>query len=366
MKSFKIITTLFALLFIGKVSSQSIKEGVDYKYLGAPYYPEQKLTALDSLKWPITFEISIEVKDIKGLEVSSDEFIANLLVTSFSNYEKQYLATVGDTINLQPDNWFSLYKNESNLTGSYFSEISYFNKSEYDYLFSDSIKLKTIQLIEAPFDINWNLRNYPFDDQELKFKFTTMADTSIVKLKSSEFLKSSFNNSMENLKDGFTIKEIRAKSSYNIDNSDYINTAPSVYRPLVTQTLEIILDVNREGSSLFLKLFVGGILSYFISCLIFLIPVQQLESRITLGVGAIFGAIGNRYFIDSILPSVQVFTKSDALNNLIILMVTVNMIIMILQSSNKNKYVFSKWIDEHYFFYSIYNFLVLFLGVLLW
>ena len=31
-----------------------------------------------------------------------------------------------------------------------------------------------------------------------------------------------------------------------------------------------------------------------------------------------------------------------------------------------NKYVFSKWIDEHYFFYSIYNFLVLFLGVLLW
>ena len=31
----------------------------NYKYKGAPYYPEQLLNENDSLKWPINFEISI-------------------------------------------------------------------------------------------------------------------------------------------------------------------------------------------------------------------------------------------------------------------------------------------------------------------
>jgi len=46
----------------------------DYKYKGAPFYPEQLLTEKDSLKWPINFEISIDVKDIKGLDLNSTSF----------------------------------------------------------------------------------------------------------------------------------------------------------------------------------------------------------------------------------------------------------------------------------------------------
>jgi hypothetical protein len=109
----------------------------------------------------------------------------------------------------------------------------------------------------------------------------------------------------------------------------------------------------------------GGILSYIISCMIFLIPFKEFESKVTLGVGAIFGAIGNRYFVDSIMPNVQVFTKADAVSNLILIMVVFNLLVMILQNSDKQ---FLPYLQKtnYALFYSIYYFMVLLIAILLW
>ena len=68
----------------------------------------------------------------------------------------------------------------------------------------------------------------------------------------------------------------------------------------------------------------------------FLLPItEELESKFAIALGAIFGAVGNKYFIASELSGVQVFTKADFVSNFIILMVVVNMLIMILQTSDK-------------------------------
>ena len=92
---------------------------------------------------------------------------------------------------------------------------------------------------------------------------------------------------------------------------------------------------------------------------------REFESKVTLGVGAIFGAIGNRYFVDSVLPGVQLFTKADALSNLIIFMVVVNILIMILQYSEKT---FLPYLQsaKNALFYSIYVFTILLIAILLW
>ena len=63
------IRILFFFLFTSIVYSQKN----DFKYLGEPYYPEQFLSKKDSLKWPIIFDISIDIKDIKGLIENKDE-----------------------------------------------------------------------------------------------------------------------------------------------------------------------------------------------------------------------------------------------------------------------------------------------------
>lgn len=353
---------LFFLLFSSLVYSQNI----DYRYLGHPYYPEEFLSQEDSLKWPIVFDISIDVKDIKGLSEKREDFIGKLVVSSFSKYEEEFISTTGKTIPLTSDEFFALYIKENDLITNGDLQINNFSKEEYDYLFYDDFNLKSVYLVEAPFDHKWNLSNFPFDTQELKFKFITTVDSSIIRLRPSQKFKSTFTKSMENLKEGFNPKSIDYNYSYNVDESDLIKISPDITRATVTETLEIILKLDREGSWMFLKLFLGGIVSFFISCIIFLIPkYKNLESKSTLGVGAIFGGIGNRYFVDASLEGVQVFTKADAVSNLIIFMIVFNIFIMILQNSKYDILPFfqSRW---NSLVYSVYIFIVLLLVILLW
>ena len=111
----------FFFFFAITIFAQKDLDKVDYKYLGLPYYPEQFLSKTDSLKWPIEFDISIDVKDIKGLDISKDEFMAKLLVSSYSNYGNSYVTEAHDTISLLHDEFFEIYIKENNLIGTQLS-----------------------------------------------------------------------------------------------------------------------------------------------------------------------------------------------------------------------------------------------------
>lgn len=357
---------MIRVLFFLLASSFIYAQDIDYKYFGKPYYPEEYLGKGDSLKWPIIFDISIDIKDIKGLDEKKDYFFSKLVVSSFSEYNAQYTTKAGVTIYLLPEEFFGLHTKENSFTTNIESQPNYYQKENYDYLFYDNFILKSVSLVEAPFDHNWNLTNFPFDTQKLRLKFITKVDTSIIRLRPSHVFKSTFNKSMENLKEGFNVESIEYNYSYNVDESDLIKISPKVTRGLVTETFEVILNLDRKGSWIFLKLFMGGILSFFISCMIFLIPkYKELESKVSLGVGAIFGAIGNRYFVDSSLENVQIFTKADAVSNLIIFMVIFNILVMILQNS---KYEFLSFFQSTWnsLVYSVYAFTILLFTILLW
>ena len=88
-------------------------------------------------------------------------------------------------------------------------------------------------------------------------------------------------------------------------------------------------------------LFFGTFLSFIISYLVFFIDKKYFETRITLSIGGIFGAVGNRYFVESIMPEVQILTKGDLINNLIIFLIVMNILMVILQNNAKikNKYI---------------------------
>ena len=96
--------------------------------------------------------------------------------------------------------------------------------------------------------------------------------------------------------------------------------------------------ISRSGGWLFVKLFLGSFLAFLISWIVFLIPNKEFDSRIGLTVGGIFGAIGNRYFVDSTLPAVQVLTKADMINNLILGLLILNILIVIIQKNQNIKF----------------------------
>ena len=74
---------MIRVLFFLLASSFIYAQDIDYKYFGKPYYPEEYLGKGDSLKWPIIFDISIDIKDIKGLDEKKDYFFSKLVVSSF-------------------------------------------------------------------------------------------------------------------------------------------------------------------------------------------------------------------------------------------------------------------------------------------
>ena len=178
----------FVILFIFLPQNKE-----DFKRLGGKFYPEVYLSPSDSLTWPVEFDISIDVKDIKSLSISNESFFSKLVVSSFSKYDTIFKTSSGDFISLKHEDFFVLETKESSLISRKVSDPKYYFSDEiYSYLFYDDYYSKSVKLYQAPFDINWNLRDYPFDDQKLKFKFTTKVDTSIIKLKPSKFFESRF------------------------------------------------------------------------------------------------------------------------------------------------------------------------------
>jgi hypothetical protein len=195
-----------------------------------------------------------------------------------------------------------------------------------DYIYYSSVK--------SDFFHNWDLSDYPFDIQKLQFEIKAEIDTSIVRFNESKFYKSSYNK-VNGLIKGFNIDKIDFAEKFEVQKE--VNTFyPGINRETVYSIASFNIEVSRSGGWLFVKLFLGSYLAFLISWIVFLIPTKEFGSRISLTVGGIFGAIGNRYFVDSSLPVVQVLTKADIINNLILLLLIFNILIVIYQKNKKN------------------------------
>ena len=381
---YKFLNFFICFLIISNYSFGQTNDSIpdiDYKRFGSPYYPEVKLVEEDSLKWPMVFDVTMDFKDIKDLDVKNNFFIGKFVFDIYSKYDLEFNSINGDSLDLSHPEWVQLYLKESGIR--YFGPLVYARKDvpEDSILFYDNKFTKSSMYVENEFDHSWNLGNYPFDTQKLLFEFQSTVDTSLVKIQPSSKYKSTFEPIMRNLTEGYLITDVTYRSDYKTSMSTVLQMTPTLKRPEVTQNFIVELNIKRKGGVLFFKIFTGGILSYFISCMVFLIPLRELESRINLAVGGIFGAIGSSAFVYEVLPVVNVFTKADAINNLIIGMVVFNILILLLQQGTfkrinvDGKYLYEtneiKWFrnlqdSKFSFFYSIFVFFVILSAILLW
>ena len=297
--------------------------GVDHNRSGF-FFPYLKLSNLDTLNYPIKVDLELIFNDIYDFETKNSQFFSKFEYAVYSKYDTIYK---------------TFYNQESDITD--LRKII-----NLDYISSDQTKISNLELdffnptlggsqysssVENSFYHNWDLRNYPFDKQKIIIRFIAEQDSSIISLYESKEYPASFNKEMIGLKDGYKIDEINFFKSYR--SSGTFAQQPS--RMIVYPIGNFEITISREGSWLFIKLFLGSILSFIISWIVFLIPRKEFESRISLTVGAIFGAIGNRYFVESTIPSVQILTKADMINNMILLLLIVNVLIVIVQNNEK-------------------------------
>ena len=391
----KTFTILFYLFFIsGFLFSQSeetinITDSIikkektlrEYQRSG-DFYPYVPLTEIDTLEWPLQYDISLDFYDLKSFDVKNDIFTSVHAFTSYSDFPFEWIQpSNGEAWDMTHADYFQavLRESELRLVGDAIKE-EYLSPSD-SILFYESKISKEARIVDTEFDHKWDLANYPFDTQKLLYEFKTYYDTSMVKLSPSEKFVSTFEKNMRNLKAGYEIVGIDYRSEYNKINTERINTAPGIIRPVILQSLIFELNVKRGGVVLFFKIFTGGLLSFFISCLVFLIPLKDLDSRINLAVGGIFGAIGSSAFVYDVLPVVNVFTKADAINNLIVAMVVFNILVLLLQQSTfkriniDGKYLY-RTVEAPYFkslqdskfsfFYSIFAFFTILSAIFLW
>ena len=293
------------------------------------FYPYQELDRnLDSIELPITLNTRIEVNDILGLDTTNDQFFMAVNYNIYSKLEPKFINYKKDTL--------TLFDFEKRISPSYVSSDRLYEQ-QLKYQGYDDINITGEVIysgfIETDFFHNWNLKEYPFDTQKLQFQIGANIDTSIVRLNQSRFFKSTFSN-VKGLKEGYQIDAIEFEEKFNEQTNEEI-FFPGIIRKAVYPVANYSIVISRSGGWLFVKLFLGSFLAFIISWIVFLIPNKEFDSRISLTVGGIFGAIGNRYFVDSTIPAVQVLTKADMINNMILALLILNVLIVIVQKNNK-------------------------------
>jgi tetratricopeptide (TPR) repeat protein len=286
---------------------------------------------LDSISLPIKIKAKIDLEEIMGLDTRNNQFFMSLDYFLYTQQAPLFLNYKKDTIS-----FFDFEENKLikpviiNSDRTEKKSLTYYGYDNVnitdDYMYYSSVK--------SDFFHNWDLSDYPFDTQKLQFEIKAEIDTSIVRFNESKFYKSSYNK-VNGLIKGFNIDKIDFEEKFEVQNE--VNTFyPGINRETVYPIASFNIEVSRSGGWLFVKLFLGSYLAFLISWIVFLIPTKEFGSRISLTVGGIFGAIGNRYFVDSSLPVVQVLTKADIINNLILLLLIFNILIVIYQKNKKN------------------------------
>jgi tetratricopeptide (TPR) repeat protein len=313
-------------------NSKKIKPKLYYNdfFNNNSFYPYIDLNRdLDSISFPIKIKTKIDLEEIMGLDTRNNQFFMSLNYYFYTQQAPLFLNHKKDTINFfdfEQNKYIKAVIINSDRTEK--NSRTYFG---YDFITDNHMYYNSLK---SDFFHNWDLSDYPFDTQKLQFEIKAEIDTSIVRFNESKFYKSSYNK-VNGLIKGFNIDKIDFEEKFEVQPE--VNTFyPGINRETVYPIASFNIEVSRSGGWLFVKLFLGSYLAFLISWIVFLIPTKEFGSRISLTVGGIFGAIGNRYFVDSSLPVVQVLTKADIINNLILLLLIFNILIVIYQKNKKN------------------------------
>ena len=217
----------------------------------------------------------------------------------------------------------------------------------------------------------WDVSKFPFDKQQLRIEIEDAeSDTSRLIYMADEDnskIDSSFNLSE------WHIEKFSLTHGVKTYQTTYGN--PSLSGQSSYPRVVVEITISRKNSWIkLIKLLTGVYVAFLISCIVFFVSNESQDSRFCLCVGGIFAAIGNKYIVESVVPSSTSNTLMDNVHTLTfiyILLITVVMIISLrlYQSEDAQKRQLSHKIDRWSFYlfafsYAILNILIVYMATI--
>jgi hypothetical protein len=181
----------------------------------------------------------------------------------------------------------------------------------------------------------YSTKNFPFDEQNIVFSIESSEYTTDDLVFSPDKTGSKIDSNVYHQFDDWKIEQVEFNSSDRKYSSSFGDPAAT---ESASPKFDIIVKIKRMNSWLILfKLITGIIVAFLISSCVFWIKPSNTDPRFGLCVGGLFAAIGNKYIVESIIPSTNEFTLLDNLHN-----ITFIAIFMIIILSVISLYVFEK------------------------
>lgn len=166
---------------------------------------------------------------------------------------------------------------------------------------------------------DYEAKRFPLDNQTLRLKFELPAyDQEKIKLRldsSHSLIDSTVFNYLKH--HGWNLPESSIRFTiYDQEVQSNLGNIMSKRGNSVQGIIEFDFSIDRVGSRIFLKIFLIMYVSFMMATMIFFMDKHAMDARLSLIVGGIFGAIGNKYIIDSEIPHSPVLTLTDLLHNI--------------------------------------------------
>lgn len=160
---------------------------------------------------------------------------------------------------------------------------------------------------------SWRIDNFPFDRQTLRLSFENSQFDSRYLVFVADTVGQHFDRQFT-LR-GWTIDSCNLTTRTKIYETGFGDE--TLAKPHTEySSFRVRLNMIRDASGLFWKMFLGMYIAFMIAYACFYIHVDGIDSRFGLSVGSLFAVVGNKYIIDSSLPESTSFTLVDTLHGL--------------------------------------------------
>ncbi|MEO7991742.1 MAG: hypothetical protein ABI663_19470 [Chryseolinea sp.] len=231
-------------------------------------------------------------------------------------HEKEYTARF----------WLWFLHNNENFDFSKQLDIPNAKSIEFEEPILDSLEGKAwvIMKMKCTMKENWNVADFPFDKQHLKILIenTLFDHTSLVfkpDVKGSRFDE-------DEAIDGWQITNFKVFEKENDYQTGFGDTRVGKEFSVFSQ-FAVEMDIERDAWGLFMKIFIGMYIAFFIAAISFVLHPSKLEPRFGLPVGGLFAAVGNKYIIDSLLPESSSFSLVDTLHTVTFLSIFATLVV---------------------------------------